>query len=88
MKRILLPAALFAIYLGIVGLGTGAKRNSLLAKSTDLTLICMYLAFIAILSILTLRERWGDPQRPQSRPTVLRRIRAWVTDDRTDDRTL
>ena len=71
------------IYLGIIGLGTGARRNSLLAKSTDWTLIGIDLAFIAVLSILTLREKWGDPQRPQSRPTLLRRIRAWVTDDHT-----
>ena len=88
MKRILLPLALFVTYLGIVGLGTGARRNSLLAKSADLTLICLYLALIAILSILTVREKWGDPQGAHSRPGVLRRIRAWITDDRTDDRAL
>ena len=81
MKRILLPLALFATYLSIVGLGTSARPHSPIAKSADLTLICMELAFIGILSILVLRQKWGGRQRAHGTQTVLRRILAWITDD-------
>ena len=80
MKRFLLPAALFAIYLSLVGLGASARPHSPLAKSIDLTLICMELAFIAILSILVLWEKWRGPQTPSPGPTVLQRILDWITD--------
>ena len=83
MRRICLPLAVFLAYLTVVGIGTGTPRYSLYSRIVNSTLLLLQLAFVAFMSVLVVRERYSDPRRPGSRPTMLARARAWFTDDRT-----
>ena len=83
VRRICLPLAIFLAYLTVVGIGTGTPRYSLYFRIANSTLLLIHLAFVAFMSVLVVRERWGDPRRPSSGPTMLQRVRAWITDDRT-----
>jgi hypothetical protein len=85
LKRVMLPVAIFVAWLTVVGLGVSAPRYSPLAKFADLTLLAMHLGLVAFLSLLVLHDRWHDRHDGQSQPTLLRRIRGWITDDRTLD---
>ena len=83
MRRICLPLSVFLAYLTVVGIGTGTPRYSLYFRIANSTLLLIHLAFVAFMSGLVVRERWGDPRRPSAGPTLLQRIRAWITDDGT-----
>jgi hypothetical protein len=83
MRRICLPLSIFLAYLTVVGIGTGTPRSSLYFRIANSTLLLIHLAFVAFMSVLVVRERWGDPRRPSLGPTMLQRVRAWITDDRT-----
>jgi hypothetical protein len=81
-KRVVLPLSIFLAWLTVVGIGASAPRYSGPAKTADLTLLTIELGLVAFLSVLVLRDR-RDARRPdrQSGATLLRRIRAWITDD-------
>ena len=83
MKRIWLPLSIFLAYLTVVGIGTGTPRYSLYFRIANSTFLLIHLAFVAFMSVLVVRERWGDPCRLSSGPTMLQRVRAWITDDNT-----
>jgi hypothetical protein len=81
LKRVLLPLSVFFTYLGVVGMGASAKRDSLLSEVADLTLLSIHLGFITFMAVLVLWERWG---RKKSYPTtIIRNARRWWTDDHT-----
>lgn len=83
MKRVLLPLAIFVIYLSIVGLGATARRHSELAREADLALLAINFALVVFLSVLVVADKWNGRRGPTSRPTLLRRIRDWMTDEPT-----
>jgi hypothetical protein len=82
LKRFLIPLAIFVTWVCLVALGSNAPRYSRLAKVADLTLLAMHLGLMAFLSVLVLRDRWHDSYGRPSRPTLLKRIWAWITDER------
>jgi hypothetical protein len=85
VRRKVVTLVLFLIYLVIVGLGSTSSAPY--SKTSDLVLLSVYLAFLAILSIVVLREKWTEWHYPQARhylqarETILRRWWRWVTDD-------
>jgi len=78
-----LSLAIFLTYLTVVGIGTGTPRYSLYFRIANSTLLLVHLAFVAFVSVLVVRERLRAPRHLSSRPTLLQRVRAWITDDRT-----
>src|SRR5215813_7124910 len=83
VRRICLPLAIFLAYLTVVGIGTGIPRYSLYFRIADSTLVLIHLAFLAFMFVLVVRDRWGARCHGSSGPTMLQRVLAWITDDRT-----
>jgi hypothetical protein len=81
MKRIVLPLAVFFLYLVVIGIGSTFFR---FAKTADLALLSLHLGFLTVFSMLVVRDRWMGAASSGERVSILRRIRRWVTDERPD----
>jgi hypothetical protein len=61
------------------------------SRAADLTLICVRLALVVLMSVLVVRERWKHHNNPAGSgihaesgapPTLLQRMRRWYFDER------
>ena len=83
MKRIVLPLAVFLLYLAVIGLGSTSQP---LAKTADLALLWVHLGWMAVLSVLVVRDRWTGAASSRERESMLWRIRCWMTDEHRGSR--
>ena len=82
VRRIGLPLAIFLVYLTVVGIGAGMPRYSLYFQIANSTLLLIHLAFVALMSVLVVRERRRVRYHRSSGQTMLQRVRAWIMDER------